>query len=161
MVNFFFNNYLKIYDGRDGGVCIFNRGRGLLEDNDIYRNAQSGVLISTDSNPVIRRNRIFEGRAAGIEITNGFSFVLHLKKICILYFMPSGATATVEHNILYNNRFGGICIASDVRPTIRDNKNYDNNNAVERAIAKGYCLFKISSCTSFPMHNFYRFANLK
>lgn len=127
----------KIYDGRDGGVCIFNRGRGLLEDNDIYRNAQSGVLISTDSNPVIRRNRIFEGRAAGIEITNG-------------------ATATVEHNILYNNRFGGICIASDVRPTIRDNKNYDNNNAVERAIAKGYCLFKISSCTSFPMHNFYR-----
>ena len=127
----------KIYDGRDGGVCIFNRGRGLLEDNDIYRNAQSGVLISTESNPVLRRNRIFEGRAAGIEITNG-------------------ATATLEHNLLYNNRFGGLCLATDVRPILRDNRVYDNYNAVERAINKGHCLFKISSCTSFPMHDFYR-----
>jgi len=69
--------FFKIYDGRDGGVCIFNRGRGLLEDNDIYRNAQSGVLISTESNPVLRRNRIFEGRAAGIEITNGYFWNLN------------------------------------------------------------------------------------
>lgn len=45
----------KIYDGRDGGVCIFNKGRGLLEENDIYRNAQAGVLISTESNPTLRR----------------------------------------------------------------------------------------------------------
>nr|CAD2147798.1 unnamed protein product [Meloidogyne enterolobii] len=127
----------KIYDGRDGGVCIFNRGRGLLEDNDIYRNAQSGVLISTESNPVLRRNRIFEGRAAGIEITNG-------------------ASATLEYNLLYNNRFGGLCLATDVRPILRDNRVYDNYNAVERAINKGFCLFRISSCTSFPMHDFYR-----
>uniref|UniRef100_A0A914R5I6 Carbohydrate-binding/sugar hydrolysis domain-containing protein n=1 Tax=Parascaris equorum TaxID=6256 RepID=A0A914R5I6_PAREQ len=84
----------KIYDGRDGGVCIFNKvffdlesflleyslnsrelvshiqGRGLLEENEIYRNAQAGVLISTESNPTLRRNRIFKGRAAGVEITN-------------------------------------------------------------------------------------------
>lgn len=78
----------KIYDGRDGGVCIFNRGRGVLEDNDIYRNAQSGVLISTESNPILRRNRIFEGRSAGIEITHG-------------------ATATLEQNSVYMNKFGG------------------------------------------------------
>lgn len=69
-------------------MCIFNRGRGVLEDNDVYRNAQAGVLISTESNPVLRRNRIFEGRAAGIEITNG-------------------ATATLEYNWLYMNRYGG------------------------------------------------------
>ena len=43
---------------------------GLLEDNDIFRNALTGVLISTSSFPVLRRNRIFEGGAAGIEITN-------------------------------------------------------------------------------------------
>ncbi|KAI1720717.1 right handed beta helix region domain-containing protein [Ditylenchus destructor] len=127
----------KIYDGRDGGVCIFNRGRGLLEDNDIYRNAQAGVLISTESNPVLKRNRIFEGRAAGIEITNG-------------------ASATLEQNYLYMNKFGGLCLATDVRPIMRDNRIFDNHNAVERAVAKGYCLFKISSCTSFPMHDFYR-----
>ncbi|KAM3717493.1 F-box protein [Dirofilaria immitis] len=127
----------KIYDGRDGGICIFNKGRGLLEDNEIYRNAQAGVLISTDSNPILRRNRIYKGRAAGVEITNG-------------------ATATLEGNHLFQNEFGGLCLASDVRPVMRDNLIYDNHNAVDRTIAKGHCLFKISSCTSFPMHDFYR-----
>uniref|UniRef100_A0A915BBH6 F-box only protein 11 n=2 Tax=Parascaris TaxID=6254 RepID=A0A915BBH6_PARUN len=127
----------KIYDGRDGGVCIFNKGRGLLEENEIYRNAQAGVLISTESNPTLRRNRIFKGRAAGVEITNG-------------------ATATLEGNQLFQNEFGGLCLATDVRPILRDNKIYDNHNAVERAVVKGHCLFKISSCTSFPMHDFYR-----
>ncbi|ETN77614.1 parallel beta-helix repeat protein [Necator americanus] len=127
----------KIYDGRDGGVCIFNNGRGLLEDNDIYRNAQAGVLISTESNPTLRRNRIFEGKAAGVEITNG-------------------ASATLEANQLFHNKFGGLCLATDVKPILRDNKIYDNHNAVERAVGRGQCLFKISSCTSFPMHDFYR-----
>jgi len=48
-------------------------------------------------------------------------------------------------------------LATDVRPILRDNRVYDNYNAVERAINKGFCLFRISSCTSFPMHDFYRF----
>lgn len=64
------------------------QGRGLLEENEIYRNAQAGVLISTESNPTLRRNRIFKGRAAGVEITNG-------------------ATATLEGNQLFQNEFGG------------------------------------------------------
>ncbi|VDL67405.1 unnamed protein product [Nippostrongylus brasiliensis] len=109
----------------------------MLEDNDIYRNAQAGVLISTESNPTLRRNRIFEGKAAGVEITNG-------------------ASATLEANQLFHNKFGGLCLATDVKPVLRDNKIYDNHNAVERAVGRGQCLFKISSCTSFPMHDFYR-----
>ncbi|CAI4231347.1 unnamed protein product [Auanema sp. JU1783] len=127
----------KIYDGRDGGICIFNKGRGLLEENDIYRNAQAGVLISTESNPTLRRNRIFEGKAAGVEITNG-------------------ATATLEGNHLFNNKFGGLCLATDVHPVIRDNFIYSNHNAVEKAVNRGQCLFKISSSTTFPMHDFFR-----
>jgi len=94
-------------------------------------------LISTESTPVLRRNRVFEGRAAGIEITNG-------------------ATATLEQNEVFNNKFGGICSASGVRPVLRNNRIYDNQNVVERAVAKGHCLYKISSHTSFPMHDFYR-----
>ena len=60
----------KIHDGREGGICVFNNGKGLLEENDIFRNRLTGVLISTSSHPVLRRNRIFEGGAAGIEVTN-------------------------------------------------------------------------------------------
>ncbi|RWS04399.1 hypothetical protein B4U79_05437, partial [Dinothrombium tinctorium] len=127
----------KIYDGRDGGVCIFNGGKGVLEENDIFRNAQAGVLISTQSHPVLRRNRIFDGLAAGVEITNN-------------------ATATLEFNQIFNNRFGGLCLASGVQPILKGNKIFDNHNAVERAVNSGQCLYKISSYTSFPMHDFYR-----
>lgn len=116
----------KIFDGRDGGICIFNGGKGkvylekwtflrgslfelrliffffsgILEENDIFRNAQAGVLISTQSIPILRRNRIFDGHAAGVEITNN-------------------ATATLECNQIFNNRFGGLCLASGVEPIVR------------------------------------------
>jgi F-box protein 11 len=73
---------------------------GVLEENDIFRNAQAGVLISTQSQPILRRNRIFDGLAAGVEITNN-------------------ATATLEYNQIFNNRFGGLCLASGVQPTTR------------------------------------------
>lgn len=72
----------------------------MLEENDIFRNAQAGVLISTQSQPILRRNRIFDGLAAGVEITNN-------------------ATATLEFNQIFNNRFGGLCLASGVQPTTR------------------------------------------
>lgn len=80
---------------------IFTRlNIGVLEENDIFRNAQAGVLISTQSQPILRRNRIFDGLAAGVEITNN-------------------ATATLEFNQIFNNRFGGLCLASGVQPTTR------------------------------------------
>lgn len=127
----------KIFDGRDGGICIFNGGKGILEENDIFRNAQAGVLISTQSHPVLRHNRIFDGLAAGIEIT-------------------LNATATLENNQIFNNRFGGLCLATGVNPIVRCNKIFSNQDAVEKAVRNGQCLYKISSYTSFPMHDFYR-----
>ncbi|XP_061564737.1 F-box only protein 11 isoform X1 [Cololabis saira] len=127
----------KIHDGRDGGICIFNGGRGLLEENDIFRNAQAGVLISTNSHPILRKNRIFDGFAAGIEITNH-------------------ATATLEGNQIFNNRFGGLFLASGVNVTMKDNKIQNNQDAIEKAVSRGQCLYKISSYTSYPMHDFYR-----
>ena len=124
------------------------------------------MLISTQSHPVLRRNRIFDGLAAGVEITNN-------------------ATATLEFNQIFNNRFGGLCLASGVQPTTRGwhislhiynvrytwgelvvanfhffsfpgNKIFNNQDAVEKAVGNGQCLYKISSYTSFPMHDFYR-----
>lgn len=127
----------KIHDGRDGGICIFNGGKGILEDNDIFRNAQAGLLISTQSHPTLRRNRIFDGQAAGVEITNN-------------------ATANLDGNKVFNNRFGGLCLASGVNPVMKDNQIYGNHNMVEKAVSSGQCLYKISSYTSFPMHDFYR-----
>lgn len=73
---------------------------GILEENDIFRNAQAGLLISTQSNPTLRRNRIFDGQAAGVEITNN-------------------ATANLEGNKVFNNKFGGLCLASGVNPIMK------------------------------------------
>lgn len=73
---------------------------GILEENDIFRNAQAGVLISTQSHPILRHNRIFDGLAAGVEITNN-------------------ATATLEYNQIFNNKFGGLCLASGVQPILK------------------------------------------
>ena len=113
-------------------------------------------MISTQSHPVLSRNRIFDGLAAGVEITNN-------------------ASATLNHNQIFNNRFGGLCLASGVKPVLNDNKLFDNHDAVDKAVQSGQCLYKISSYTSyvytqnfyseddssicsfrFPMHDFYR-----
>ena len=89
----------KIYSGKEGGVCIFNSGRGLLEENDIFNNAFTGVLISSGSRPVLRKNRIFGGKAAGIEVTNGGGGV-------------------IEDNEVFDNDFDGISLATGVTTSV-------------------------------------------
>ena len=49
---------------------IYNSGEGQLEDNDIYGNALAGVWIKTDSNPTLRRNKIYNGKEGGVCIFN-------------------------------------------------------------------------------------------
>lgn len=90
---------------------------GILEENDIFRNAQAGVLISTQSHPVLKRNRIFDGLAAGVEITNN-------------------ATATLEFNQIFHNRFGGLCLASGVQPTIRGRVKYQSSFIFQKYFKK-------------------------
>ena len=34
----------KIYGGKEGGVCIFNRGRGQLEENEIFLSTLTGEV---------------------------------------------------------------------------------------------------------------------
>lgn len=35
----------------------------------------------------------------------------------------------------------------------------NNQDAIEKAVSRGQCLYKISSYTSYPMHDFYRYGN--
>ena len=59
----------------------------------------TGILISSGSQPIIRRNRVFSSQAAGIEVTNGGGGEIH-------------------GNEIFENRFEGICLATGVRPTV-------------------------------------------
>ena len=57
----------------------------------------SGVLISSNSQPILKNNRIFGGKAAGIEVTNNGGGV-------------------IENNEVFDNSFDGICLATGVNP---------------------------------------------
>lgn len=63
-------------------------GLGLLEDNDIYGNTLSGVWIKTDANPVLRRNKIYDGKESGV---------------CVF----SNGRGLLENNEIFNNLLSG------------------------------------------------------
>ena len=50
---------------------MYNGGQGVIEHNEIFDNAMAGVWIKTDSNPMLRYNKIHDGRDGGICIFNG------------------------------------------------------------------------------------------
>ena len=63
---------------------MYNSGLGMIEHNEIFDNAMAGVWIKTDSNPVLRYNKIHDGRDGGICIFNGGkgNVELHYEKGC-------------------------------------------------------------------------------
>ena len=65
-----------------------------------YYSVPAGILISSASQPVLRKNKIFGGKAAGIEVTNGGGGV-------------------IEENEVFDNYFDGICLATGVNPTLK------------------------------------------
>ena len=71
-------------------VLLLCPGMGLLEENEIFDNAMAGVWIKTESNPVLRKNKIHDGREGGICIFNGgkgsYSFLSSQQNI-IIYLM--------------------------------------------------------------------------
>uniref|UniRef100_A0A8C9VQT7 F-box protein 11a n=1 Tax=Scleropages formosus TaxID=113540 RepID=A0A8C9VQT7_SCLFO len=157
----------KIWGGQNGGILVYNSGLGFIEDNEIFDNAMAGVWIKTDSNPTLRRNKIHDGRDGGICIFNGGRVREHLYRnaLCVVVHhvikfvcieITNHATATLEGNQIFNNRFGGLFLASGVNVTMKDNKILNNQDAIEKAVSRGQCLYKISSYTSYPMHDFYR-----
>lgn len=68
---------------------MYNGGLGLLEQNEIFDNAMAGVWIKTDSNPTLKRNKIFDGRDGGICIFNGGKVSVVLFFVCAFNSLAS------------------------------------------------------------------------
>ncbi|XP_048887514.1 F-box only protein 11-like isoform X2 [Brienomyrus brachyistius] len=66
--------------------------------------------------------------------------------LCAMGFNPS----TVLLAFLRGRGIG------DGMDKMKDNKIMNNQDAIEKAVSRGQCLYKISSYTSYPMHDFYR-----
>jgi F-box protein 11 len=64
---------------------------GTIEENDIYGNTLAGVWVTTGSQPVLRRNRIHDGKQVGV------------------YFYDRGG-GILEDNEIYNHKYSGVQI---------------------------------------------------
>jgi len=84
-------------------VLVFNSAKGHLVDNDIYKNVLSGVDISRDGNPIVRRNKIRNSVGHGL-------------------YIYGGGKGIIENNEIYDNGKCNICIDKGGDPLIKGNK---------------------------------------
>ena len=64
-----------------------------------------------------------------------------------------------EENEVFDNKAGGICVATGCTPSLVGNAESDNGQLLEDALGKGQCLFGVSTSAGahcYPMHRFYR-----
>jgi parallel beta-helix repeat protein len=102
----------KIHDGKKSGIFVYENGQGLIEDNDIFGLAFSGIEIEEAGNPTVRGNKIRDGKQNGI----------------LVYKNGQGL---IEDNDIFENAFSGIEIREAGNPTVRRNCiNRNVNNAV-------------------------------
>ncbi len=52
----------RIHDGQQGGVFVYDKGQGTIEDCDIFNNAVAGVEIWQESAPILRGCRIHDNK---------------------------------------------------------------------------------------------------
>ena len=98
------------------------------------------VLLVNVSYPVLERYKIFNGQSAGLEIANG-------------------DVGVYEENEVFDNKAGGICVATGCTPSLVANAESDNGQLLEDVLGKGQCLFGVSKSAGahcYPMHRFYR-----
>lgn len=80
-----------IHDGQHGGIYVHEKGRGLVEENEVHSNSLAGVWITTGSTPILRRNRIHSGKQVGV------------------YFYDNGH-GRLEDNEIFNHMYSGVQI---------------------------------------------------
>lgn len=96
----------RIHDGSTGGVFVYDKARGTVEDNDIFANKAAGIEIRDDADPTVRGNQIHDGAACGV--------LVHM-----------GGRGTLEANQIFANRYSGIEIAKNAAPIVRRNRIHD------------------------------------
>ena len=84
-------------------MLVHKRGRGTLEDNDIFANGLASVSIGQGSDPVLRRNRIHDGKQGGV----------------LIYEQGHG---TLEDNDIFANAHAGVVIIEGGDPVLRRNR---------------------------------------
>ena len=75
-------------------------------ENEVSDNGRAGVEVRGEAQPTMRRNRLLDGRGAGL-------------------LVAEGARAIVEDNEIAGNAGAGVEIADGADPTLRRNRIVD------------------------------------
>jgi parallel beta-helix repeat protein len=104
------NLTLRQISGRNWYGVDIAEGRLVLEGCDITSQSLSCVAVHDNADPVVRRNRIHDGKSAGIIVhTNG--------------------QGTFEENEVFGNAYPGIVVSEGGNPTVRRNRIHDGKLA--------------------------------
>jgi F-box protein 11 len=103
------NLTLRQTGGDSYGVSIA-QGRLEMEDCDITSQSLAGVAIYGGADPRLRRNRIHDGKNAGV-------------------FVYNNGQGTLEDNDIFANAKSGVWISTGGNPTLRRNRIHDGKNA--------------------------------
>jgi parallel beta-helix repeat protein len=112
----------QIGGGDRFGVDIV-QGRLELEDCDITSQALACVAIHGGADPRLRRNRIHDGKAAGV-------------------FVYENGQGTLEDNDIFGNTLAGVAIKTGGNPTLRRNRIHDGKSAGLVAYENGQGMFE-------------------
>ena len=96
----------RIHDGKQGGIYVYENGRGTFEDNDVFGNTYSGVSVTRGADPIVRRNRIHDGKSAGI-------------------YVYDNGRGTFEDNDVFGNSLAGVFVREGADPVVRRNRIHD------------------------------------
>ncbi|WP_136441538.1 right-handed parallel beta-helix repeat-containing protein [Pacificoceanicola onchidii] len=92
----------EIHDSAEGGVFIFDDGKGTVRDNVFYGNTFAGLELRDRGEALVTGNTFRDGAGQGL-------------------YVNEGGRGTISDNIIYGNRLVGISLNGSDNPVIKGN----------------------------------------
>lgn len=93
----------KIHSGKGFGISVFEYGRGIVEECEIFGHKLAGIRMTQGSKPIVRRCTIHHGKQDGI-------------------YVSEKAAGTIEECDIFENLQSGIQVKQEGNPFIRNCK---------------------------------------
>jgi len=107
------------------GVSVEMDGQGIIEDNDIFGNAECGVQIIARGNSTLKMNRIYNGKGMGVGVALDGQGIIEDNDIFGIencgISIGSGGNVTVRSNRINGNGYEAIWIVDDGSGVFEDN----------------------------------------
>jgi parallel beta-helix repeat protein len=101
----------KIHDSQQGGVYVYDRGRGTLEGCDVYANQLAAITLSHGGDTLVRDCRLHDSKQGGG------------------VYVHEAGKGTVERCDIYANALAGVEVKQGSTPTFRDCKVRDGKQS--------------------------------